>query len=53
MRDYRVLADEADLNVRSDKRKHPPHGLFGGGAGARRMNLVHREQGTTERSRSC
>ena len=38
VRSYRVLAEEADLNVRSDKRKHPPHGLYGGGAGRRSMN---------------
>ena len=48
VRSYRVLAEEADLNVRSDKRKHPPHGLYGGGAGAPSMNRVHRGDGTTE-----
>jgi N-methylhydantoinase B len=29
-REYRVLCDRATLNMRSDKGKHPPHGLFGG-----------------------
>jgi N-methylhydantoinase B len=33
-RDYRILCDGALLNMRSDKRLFPPHGLFGGGAGA-------------------
>jgi len=48
VRSYRVLAEEADLNVRSDKRKHPPHGLYGGGAGAGSMNRVHRDKGAAE-----
>lgn len=34
VRDYRVLVDGAELNVRSDKRDYPPHGLAGGGTGA-------------------
>src|SRR5690606_27777600 len=29
-RTYRILSDSAKLNIRSDKRKHRPHGLFGG-----------------------
>jgi N-methylhydantoinase B len=48
MRSYRILAEEADLNVRSDKRKHPPHGLCGGGTGAPSMNRVYRSDGTSE-----
>jgi N-methylhydantoinase B len=48
VRSYRVLAEEADLNVRSDKRKHPPHGLYGGGVGAPSMNTVHRNSGNAE-----
>ena len=39
-REYRLLADEAVLNVRSDKRRYPPHGLFGGAAGAPSMNIL-------------
>ena len=31
VREYEILSDEAILNVRSDKRRFPPHGLFGGG----------------------
>jgi N-methylhydantoinase B len=45
-REYRLLADEALLNVRSDKRKHPPHGLFGGHEGAPSMNLLDHAGGT-------
>ncbi|ASM75624.1 acetophenone carboxylase delta subunit (plasmid) [Pseudosulfitobacter pseudonitzschiae] len=37
-RDYRVLVDGATLNVRSDKRDHPPHGLMGGSPGQPSMN---------------
>ncbi len=33
-REYRVLCGSASLNMRSDKLVHPPHGLFGGEAGA-------------------
>ena len=40
-RSYRVLSDRAILNVRSDKRKYPPHGLFGGRDGTPSMNLVN------------
>ena len=43
-----MLAEEADLNVRSDKRKHPPHGLCGGGVGAPSMNTIHRSDGASE-----
>lgn len=45
VREYRILAEEADLNVRSDKRKHPPHGLFGGQSGAPSWNVVRGAQG--------
>ena len=41
MRQYRILADEATLNVRSDKRRFPPHGLFGGKCGAPSMNTLN------------
>lgn len=41
-RSYRVLCEEATLNIRSDKRLHPPHGLFGGQAGKGSMTVVHR-----------
>ena len=41
MRDYRALADDVTLSVRSDKRVHPPHGLFGGKPGTGSWNLVN------------
>ena len=47
VREYRLLAEEADLNIRSDKRSHPPHGLYGGGEGAPSWNLVN--PGTEDR----
>lgn len=39
-REYRVLSDTALLNVRSDKRDFPPHGLSGGSSGAPSMNRI-------------
>ena len=41
VRDYRVLQDNVLMSVRSDKRRHPPHGLLGGGSGAPSMNLIN------------
>ncbi len=43
VREYRLLADEAILNVRSDKRSHPPHGLYGGNPGAPSFNIIVRD----------
>jgi N-methylhydantoinase B len=40
-REYRVLTDDVYFGVRSDKSSHPPHGLFGGGAGSPASNLVN------------
>lgn len=42
-RSYRILCDNATLNIRSDKRAHPPHGLFGGLAGGGSMTWIHRD----------
>ena len=39
-REYRLLAGEAVLNVRSDKRRHPPHGLHGGHTGQPSTNYL-------------
>lgn len=39
-RNYRVLSDRALLNVRSDKRAFPPHGLYDGEEGAPSMNIL-------------
>ncbi len=41
VRDYRLLADEAILTVRSDKRKFPPYGLDGGSCGTPSWNIVN------------
>ena len=41
VREYEVLSEEAILNVRSDKRTHPPHGLFGGKTGSPSWNYVN------------
>lgn len=41
-RSYRVLCDASSLNIRSDKRANPPHGLFGGSAGAGSMTVIRR-----------
>ena len=41
MREYRVLTDTAELNVRSDKRRRPPHGLYGGKEGAPSWNVIN------------
>jgi len=48
VRSYRLLAEDADLNVRSDKRRHPPHGLFGGGQGGPSINTLYRADGRIE-----
>ena len=41
VREYEILSDEAILNVRSDKRRFPPHGLFGGKPGSPSFNYVN------------
>jgi N-methylhydantoinase B len=40
-REYEILAERAFLNVRSDKRRYAPHGLFGGREGSPSMNLIN------------
>ncbi len=40
LREYRVLADDVYLGVRSDKRRFPPSGLAGGGHGGPSTNVV-------------
>lgn len=47
VREYEVLSDDAVLNVRSDKRDYPPHGLFGGKEGKPSKNILN--PGPTER----
>ena len=46
-RDYRILTDDCFLGVRSDKRRFPPHGLFGGGEGAPSTNTVEKDNELT------
>ena len=41
MREYRILAETAELNVRSDKRRRPPHGLYGGKEGTPSWNIIN------------
>ena len=41
IREYRILAETAELNVRSDKRRRPPHGLYGGKDGTPSWNIVN------------
>ena len=41
MREYRILAESAELNVRSDKRRRPPHGLYGGKDGTPSWNIIN------------
>ena len=41
LREYEILSDSANLNVRSDKRKYPPHGLFGGKPGSKSYNIIN------------
>jgi N-methylhydantoinase B len=45
LREYRLLADDVYFGVRSDKSFHPPHGLFGGQAGAPAVNLIRSATG--------
>ena len=40
-REYRLLADEAILQVRSDRHDFRPFGLYGGGAGRPSMNYLN------------
>ncbi|MBH67141.1 MAG: methylhydantoinase [Rhodospirillaceae bacterium] len=41
MREYEALHDDTVLNVRSDKRDFPPHGLFGGKEGKPSKNILN------------
>jgi len=40
-REYKLLADEAILQVRSDRHDFRPYGLYGGGAGRPSMNYLN------------
>ena len=41
VREVRLLAEEAVITVRSDKRRFPPYGLHGGKSGSRSMNIIN------------
>src|SRR6201981_3125377 len=43
-RDYRFLAEEGVLQVRSDRRDFRPYGLYGGGPGKPSMNYLNPER---------
>ena len=43
-REYKLLADEAILQVRSDRRDFRPYGLYGGGPGKPSMNYLNPDQ---------
>ncbi len=45
-RQYRLLADEATLQLRSDRHLHPCWGLWGGGAGSLARSLLDEGAGT-------
>ena len=40
-REWTLLAGETHLAIRSDRRKHLPYGLYGGGEGAGSINVLH------------
>jgi N-methylhydantoinase B len=45
VRQYRLLADTAVLQLRADRHEHPPYGLFGGQPAASSRNLIDRGMG--------
>jgi len=45
VRQYRLLADNAVLQLRADRHEHPPYGLFGGKPAASSRNLIDRGAG--------
>lgn len=53
IRSYRLLCEEAVLNVRCDKEKFPPHGLFGGRDGHPAKNMLNPGTSTERRLPIC
>ena len=45
VRQYRLLAESAVLQLRAYRHEHPPYGLFGGGPAASSRNLIDRGLG--------
>ncbi|MBT7888440.1 MAG: hydantoinase B/oxoprolinase family protein, partial [Deltaproteobacteria bacterium] len=41
IKSYKMLTDEVNLNVRSDRRKHLPYGLNGGSSGTPSWNIIN------------
>lgn len=48
IRDFRLLAEEATLQIRADRTKYQPYGLQGGGAGAPSQNILNPEGEASE-----
>jgi N-methylhydantoinase B len=46
-RSWRLLTGKANLSIRSDRRDHPPYGLYGGHSGQPSTNVLHRVDGST------
>ena len=47
-RQYRLLADEAILQIRADRHDHAPYGLFGGGEGQPCRNVLNPDDDSAE-----
>ena len=47
-RDFRLLADEADLQLRSDRQRYLPYGLWDGSPGTPSVSTMARRNGTEE-----
>ena len=45
VRQYRLLAQSATMQVRADRHTHRPYGLFGGQAAAPSVNILHPDDG--------
>jgi N-methylhydantoinase B len=48
VRQYRLLAEEAILQLRSDRHKHKPYGLAGGGAASGNRNIMNPDRNARE-----
>jgi N-methylhydantoinase B len=42
-REWHLLQGKANLSIRSDRRDHPPYGLYGGAPGLGSVNLLYRD----------
>jgi N-methylhydantoinase B len=45
VRQYRLLAQSATMQIRADRHNHRPYGLFGGQAAAPSVNILHPDDG--------